>query len=654
MFGRETAWGVGVVLYALECAWRYGLVLAVLGAVLLLVLAAVRGGRLRRLGGPVCIPLFLALAWFLRDRQHLLGDARLWIDGTSLFGLRIPVYHEPFITKLFGLSGELLGGLMAVEDLLALLTILAGILSAAALARLIRETLPPGDEGRGAAAGLASGLIFLQPMSFVFFGHVETYPVFGAILAFLLLSVSRDVRAGRLGLTTGLLFGLLCLGHIMGVLIAPPLAVLWHRLRQRAGEAAPSPVIGSGPGALGADSGAQAGRAAASGAIVPALLYLGPYALMAGIVALFPSLRSFSVFAPHKGPLNFSAGYVGGVANAWFTAFVPLGVVLAADLVRGRWGRAGPAVNAGPPQASGTAPPALDGPARSSGGPFTHFLILTLLPYLALPFAVPMVLGAYRDLDLLTPAFITLTFLAAHRGAGQGSAALRRGSGFLALGLPLLAAWLVISICPAGIRAFEDQLKRPDLLQNGRTYGYETLGFYFRDHGDLDRGIRMLRAGLEVDPGSQRLRGPIGLFLLARGDTAEARSSLEKAAAMPKGARFRAPLAEIYDRQGQPERAVALLTRDRQAAIADEAQSAALAAAYLHLEMPESTFAVCRARLDLAPGDPVTWHNLAAACIRMDRLEEAAAALRRAAELDPDSPEYRRRLGLVEEAIRAR
>ena len=525
------------------------------------------------------IIVFASLAWFLRDRLFLLADSRLWMHTTESLGTQVPLYRAPLSAKVMGQVGSSLGKSLGTAESLAMLSVLAGVVTAIALWWGMREERPSRTSNCGPFLALA--WVFGQPLGFVFYGHIETYPFAAAVLALLLAAARRDFQTQQVRLITLLLFLLLVFSHVLGVLLLiPALTVLWTTRR---------------PG---------------SGMLPPYVLLLVPVGVIAWAV---PTLRDHLTFFQ-----GFSLGelarYTGDIFNGWILLLVSPAFIL----IRGR--------------------------KISEMDAYGKFLALTAFTFLMLPFFASFDLGIYRDLDIFAPGFVALTFLVVHE-ASQCRVSTLRVVTSLGTGILFLGALLSLSICPqGGIPVLEAHLSRATMTDGGRSYGYEVLAYYYSDQDSSVKAEENMRAALRITPGNHRLWGPVGEFQLARGDTADAIESLTKSMTTPRAPKTAPLLGELLIRTGQPERAIEILEPRRTILVTDAQAAAALAVAYFRVGLPESTIAVSTERIAIAGEDDIAFFNLASGLSATNRGEEAERVLRRAISLAPEKVPYHRSL----------
>lgn len=574
-------WAVGIIGYAFSCPSTFGLGLLCLFGILSFLW--VWGRRPVSGAAALVIPssVVAVAAWVFRDKQNILGDAMLWLDWSRAYGLSMPTYNEFLGTRLFGLVGEVTQNRAVLKTVFGLLSILSGLVCAMS----IRGVLVQGEKQTpvcfrdAKALGLALVLIFLQPMSFVFFGHIESYPVFAATCSVFLVQFHMYLKTGQqLKLTIlALLVAIAC--HTMGFLLCVPLVgVMLYRHRQ------PLRVV----------------LLTCTGLVVLGII----------VVVSVPQLRSFTVLQG-KWSHHFSPAYLTGLLNAWFMLLLTPLLILAS---LGRMVR---------PQNS-----------------FEWFLSAACCIYMLLPLGVTWTLGFYSDLDLLTPAFVLGCFYVSLKVWTPHETRNPLRAVTMIPGMTILAAWLTVSQCPAGLRMFEEQARTGALTGAGRVYAFEEAAYFRRTCGDRTGALAILHEAIELSPGSMRLWGPIGDLQLALGDTTAAIGSYERLWTIPGRGQYMARFAQGLIENGNARRAVSVLQPHIKHVLRDGGQAAALAVAYMRLGRPDTTLLVSQQRAAIEPDDDVAHFNQGAALLRLGRAMEAMEQLRVAAKLSPTNIRY--------------
>jgi thioredoxin-like negative regulator of GroEL len=567
-------WSLGLLKSAvLECTAIFLAAVLGLGSLLLLVRLF---GRTTRAGWVLAAfsGLWILAAWLLRDQLYLVADSMVNFQTVELSGDILIAERAPLATGLLELGARIFSPWASPSVLYAWVSVLSGWATGLLIWRWASRE---GESRLDPAVFLA--LVFAQPMSFVFYGHVETYPLYLVAFTAVLALLKRDLARGRIGPVFVIFVVALCFMHYVTVLLLLPV-VAWLGAKRLGEERL-------------------------------VFLYLG--LLVSGLAVLFavPTLREYTLAARDWSSREL-ADYLWDVLNGWIILFVPLGFLIY------RFRRA---------------------VFRDDLGRVLGLIVLT---YSLFPLVTMFDLGVYRDLDLLSPAFVTLCFLVALGIAREGV----DGSVFWAfgVGIVLLAAIQVHNICPAGAREMEKHLNRGAMEEEARWIGTEVLSYHYRREGNLGEAARLMERAIADRPENLRLYGPLGEIQLALGDTATAISSLTKAMNSWRALRTAPLLGELLARTGQPERAIEILSPLRGDLLADTRASAALAVAFFRAGLPESTLVVAEDRLAVDPSDHIAHFNAASAWASMGYFEEAAGEMERAIAVDPKNLGYHQRL----------
>lgn len=461
-------------------------------------------------------------AWMLRDRLYLVSDQLFWLHSVESMGADLPVFRAPLGAKTLAWISTLSGIDAAVA--LPLVSILCG----GFLAWMLRRLLLAEGRAVSGAVWIPVALAFLQPPSFVFYGHIETYPLFAALLALFFVMADRDFAAGRLRFATLFVFSLMAATHLLGILVAVAFAAWWAvgRVRRR-------------------------------------WIAVAALAAVALVVAIAPLREHTNAFRPWTPAALLS--YAAGLGGTYALLFVPAGVPLAAALRGG--GRGGP-------------------------GGFTGFAGIVFALFASLPVVAHFELGLYRDLDLMTPAFTALAFFTAgvlrDRPPGRWSRVLLAGPILLApllvlgtcapagerafaralddpallprhrsFGYELLAFRLREGGRPAeAVGAMETAVA----LQPGNLRLRGTLGEAQLAAGDTAAGAANLRRALDSTLWP-RAAAELAELYVRRGEPERTVDLLEGRSGVYADSRLAAALCVAYTRVGMPESTLAVAAR---------------------------------------------------------------------------------------------
>ena len=138
----------------------------------------------------------------------------------------------------------------------------------------------------------------------------------------------------------------------------------------------------------------------------------------------------------------------------------------------------------------------------------SRFLLwAALIPVMFIFVANPEI-GAFRDWDVLAIPALPLTVWAAWllvtHTWGRGS--LFRIGFVVSLACVLhLGAWVSLNSNTERARArFDDMLQRNVLSRHARSYGWETLGIYYRGVDDSEQALGAYQEALKADPDHPR------------------------------------------------------------------------------------------------------------------------------------------------------
>lgn len=155
---------------------------------------------------------------------------------------------------------------------------------------------------------------------------------------------------------------------------------------------------------------------------------------------------------------------------------------------------------------------------------------------------------------------------------------------------------------------------RSALALDSSASNHMYLGLALAGAGDMDTGLRELKAALDLEPGNAQIHVNLGSVYLQAGQEPPAKSEFEKAIELDPW------LAEAHNNLGM------LLAKNGQ--FEDAAKHFRLA-------------------VDLEPQYLEAFFNLGLALRNLNRINEALKAFRRAAELAPDSPQAQYALGMT-------
>jgi tetratricopeptide (TPR) repeat protein len=413
---------------------------------------------------PVLIVLALGAAVLFnmaRDRTHLLGDGRLWINALTTG--RHHHANEPlaFAGALAATMGS--GPNTPAADMERQLEWYGVLLGAIALILLLRLAWRLGTDRRGQWAAL--GLLGAAGTSQFAFGYIEAYPALWVALLVYFLAVIEVVRGERSPAWAGAAFGMAAAVHVWGVTLLPAtlLAIASRRPPLRTWILAALPAVVAIAGAYAILPLLSSGAGGTSG--TPGS---GEWSFVARELSIYPF-----------GPANWLLDQM----NAWALA-APLALGLAGLSV---------------------------GRLRERPVGVVHVLAVAAV-CLAAPAIVlhlPRSRGIPIDWDLLSVTFFGTVVLAA---AMVSTGSLARTGSRLALafacGMALFgtAAFIASNARPASaLRRFEAIAAHSLRDGSARGWAWEALAVYHRNAGDEARAAEAYRESLKFQTTNQRL-----------------------------------------------------------------------------------------------------------------------------------------------------
>jgi len=507
----------------------------------------------------------LATATFvlLRSEVHLLGDGYLMLRELAMLATRSG--NEPLalwcIEQLYR-GGAVLG--VDAEAIFRSYSYGAGfvyVLLVFPVADELAET-----EGRRLLLSLA--LLSAGYMQ-LFCGYVETYPLlFSGVLGYLLIGLRTLKKGSGLGGAAAYL-AVLTTYHYIAFMLSPSLLVLAWAARQRRVSWARLSL-----------------QLALAGALGLAILYalgVNPFSYAGG-------LRS-SHFLPLSSPLDHTQAY--GLFSLWhlldlcneYLLVVPV-VALALLGCRIYW----------------------------PGGSMHLFLALSALGPLCFVFCANPEIGAFRDWDILAVPSLPLLLwvlcgVRAEDITGEGILLLVGGASLH------LLSWLVLNAdASAALVRYETLMQRAPLSQHARSYGWETLGSYYRGTGE---------------------------HKLAQG------AFVEAVAASPDNARHRQALAGEQMALALHEEALLTLREG----LRRDAENAAIwdmvGSAHAALAAWDSSVSAHSRAVTLDAGNVTLWYNLGNAQLEAGMVKAAVESFHRALALDARRGEIHFNLALA-------
>ena len=178
--------------------------------------------------------------------------------------------------------------------------------------------------------------------------------------------------------------------------------------------------------------------------------------------------------------------------------------------------------------------------------PESLFLSCAALVPLAATFVMNPEIGAFRDWDLLAfPAIPLVLWSASRLGNAVEKGSLRREQALIMAGVAGLHTLLWLALNASAVTSterFVDLLDRGSLSTHARSYGWDTMGEYYRAKGDIQEELEASEIALAANPQNPRHWFNVGVAYSRMGDRDRAIDSWKQAV------RLNPEFLDAYDR----------------------------------------------------------------------------------------------------------
>ncbi len=610
-------WGVHALAFLPRAAW---VMAAVALAALLLPAVAERtgsiaawvGDRLSRSIVAVLVALVAAVLFYLgRLEYQFLGDGMVWVGAIT----EGKTFHhfEPLAAALTQGLAKLLASAHP-ERAAGALSIFMGPLYVLTTAGLCRFLWPDALE-----RGLAWLLLVIHPVSLLFFGYIESYPLLVVLEVCFVLALAAAAKGRVTWPVPALVLGFAVAAHVVAIAWLPALVVLVlaRGARANAGaRASASPFKGWI-------------RAASAAGITLAVAFAA-----AGVIGSSPARLVGDLFGrPGLGGQSwawmFSPRHAADLANEFMLLLVPAWVLLAGAL------------------AGTLAPAALRRRELGNEMPDSFWQAMAALGLgtLAVACLIEPRIGGARDWDLFTPLVLPGILLVV-QSSRQARLSLADAGRALGLAIVTTGAWLAV-----GLDA-ERSARRLEVLQQphgsfsnfARGYANETLGIYHRGRDPEAARLAWLRAS-QANPVNPRYFNNLGMEDLRRNDLPAACAAFRRALELGMDEYFvRYNVANCERKEG--DLAAAEQHYDRLIARAPERWEAFGARGWVRVQRgrPAEALQDLQIAARLAPNQAEVFYSTGLALEALGRADEARSAWQRALQIDPAHAASRQRL----------
>ena len=537
----------------------------------------------------------------LRSAVHLLGDGYLLLRDLPLF-LSQDTWkgvNAPFTYWGIGIFHRLGSSIWnTTESTYRIYSYLSGglyLLLTLPAARTLGRTPPERT--------LILGFLLTPGFVQLFFGYVETYAILlPAVLLYLTAGV-QVLRRQRPLYLPALLLGILVSLHLTLVAFAPSLIVLaiLHVSASRDPQPPGSPTV----------------KAIASLAAAPLLVLL-----IFTLIGFHPLTYLKTTKGTHLLPLLaqpdgmyhyriFSPAHLLDLFNHYLLV-APSALIVLCLLQRGG---------------------STHDPAR------TFLFTAALFPVLFTLVANPEI-GAFRDWDAFAYPGLPLTLWAALALIGQT----KNRSHLIRTGLLVCTAAALHSLLWIGLNAreasaearFADLLERTHLSAHARSYGWETLGSYYRVQNQTGRADNAYRQALAANPKNPRHWSSVGMMYHKSGQVETALHYYQKAIDLkPDHAEAYSNMGNAYSDLGQQETALHYYRKaiDLYPDFADVYYN--MGNTYYRLDQDETALHYYQKAINLKPDHARAYYNMGVIYYNSEQVEKAVHYFRRASALDP-------------------
>lgn len=531
-----------------------------------------RRGVLVAAGSIVVLAVFFYLG---RQRAFLLSDSELLIRSINQGFVRFTADTLAAVIQLR--FHAFLRDFLGVESQTAsfrVVAIASGVVWLAAMFATVGRLTTVGWERL-----LLGGLLATAGLTKLFYGYVETSGLLTATIGVYIWTAVRLVQDGRGMALATLAFLAAAAMHVTGLLLFPSflyLVVRWARL------------------------GSKRWIAATVMLALPVIVYVGYWIsrgenLGSAVAGYAPY---FAEFIPLVGPLDAKQAFT-LFSLPRLIEFLNEQIYIAPFALLALVATAGIAL------------------ARDGLGSLHRFLLLALLPFLALSLLFSRKLGGGRDWDLVANLAVPglyLVGLAIIRGAARHGPAARRPATLPALTLLLvgtsaahLAGIVLADATPArSLRNFESLFGKTACVSRfARSYAFEEIGHYYVGRNSPEAAAPWFQKAIEADPSNVKAIGTLGVWYNENGRQAEALPLLREAVRQrPEVAFNHYNLATaLVDLEQWNEAAAAFTEAIRLDPRLVRAYDG-LGLAYSRMGLAAAADSVARAGLGLSPGDP--------------------------------------------------
>ena len=281
--------------------------------------------------------------------------------------------------------------------------------------------------------------------------------------------------------------------------------------------------------------------------------------------------------------------------------------------------------------------------ARSPRNPDRSFLLIAALFPLLLSFLGNPKIGAFRDWDALSLPAMPLTLWAAlFLMARVQDPHQQIRIGFLigsATGLHTLL-WVGLNAHPVFSETrYQHLLHTSQLSPYARSFGFESLGTYYREQGRVEQALKAYQSALDISPNHPRYSQIIGLLYYQQGQYQESISYSQKAIEIqPDLLEAIRNLGNAYIRLGKFQKAISYLQEGLKQDPNNSQIHNSLAAAYFSLNQHTKAIYHFQKAISFDAQNLQAYYNLGTLYGKLGEIQNQRACFQKILELDPSYP----------------
>ncbi|MCZ6633008.1 MAG: tetratricopeptide repeat protein [bacterium] len=281
--------------------------------------------------------------------------------------------------------------------------------------------------------------------------------------------------------------------------------------------------------------------------------------------------------------------------------------------------------------------------ARSPRNPDRSFLLIAALFPLLLSFLGNPKIGAFRDWDALALPAVPLTLWAALFLMVR----IQNPHQQIRIGFLIGSATGLHTLLWVGLNAhsvssedrYQHLLHTSHLSPYARSFGFESLGTYYREQGRVNQALKAYQNALDINPDHPRYSQIIGLLYYQQGQYQESISYSQKAIEIqPDFLEAIRNLGNAYIRLGESQKAIPFLQEGLEQDPSNSQIHNSLAAAYFSLNQHTKAIHHFQKAIAFDAQNLQAYYNLGTLYGELREIQNQRACFQKILELDPSYP----------------